>query len=78
MSRKEKGIKLSRIFQNLNIGDKVALVKNLSVTATFPARLNGKTGIIEAKKGNSYIVKIKDNNQEKLFVVKSTNLKKLK
>ena len=76
---REKGkMKFSRIFQNLKEGDKVALIRELSLKDSFPARMEGKTGFIEGRRGKAYIVKIRDYNEEKTFIVKPINLKKLK
>jgi len=76
---REKGkMKLSRIFQELKEGDRVALVRELSVKASFPKRIEGKTGTVEGKRGKAYIVKIKDYNEEKRFIVKPVHLKKIK
>ena len=77
--RKFKGkLKLSRMFQNLKQGDKVAIVRVTSEKFAFPKRFQGKTGQITSKKGKSYIVKIKDYRQEKLLTIKPQHLKKLK
>ena len=71
-------VKLSEYFKNLENGNKVAVVRELSQKANFPARIQGKTGIIEGKRGKSYIVKLLDNKQEKRFIIQAIHLKKLK
>jgi len=76
---REKGkIKLSRMFQELKSGDTVAIKRELAVPCNFPARIQGMTGIIDKKRGMSYIVKIKDLNKEKQYIIKSVHLLKLK
>ena len=76
---REKGkLKLSRIFQELKEGDRVAVVRELAEKASFPGRIEGKTGTIEERRGKAYIVKIKDYNQEKKFIIKPIHLRKLK
>ncbi len=76
---REKGkLKLSRYFQELNKGDGVSIVKELSLRSNFPERLRGKTGIVNGKVGNSIIVKLKDVNQEKRFLIEPIHLKKIK
>jgi len=71
-------LQLSRYFQILNIGDSVSIVKERSVKSTFPARIQGRTGTIEEKRGQVYLIKLKDQNKEKRFLVEPIHLKKLK
>jgi len=35
-------------------------------------------GIIKAKRGKSYVIKIKDQNKEKSFIIEPIHLKKIK
>jgi large subunit ribosomal protein L21e len=75
---RERGkTRLSKYFQALNIGDRVAVVKELSERAVFPNRIQGKTGIVSGKRGRAYIVKIKDIEKEKLFIINPIHLKKI-
>jgi len=75
----EKGkVKLSRYFQELKIGDKVSIIREASQKASFPERMQGKTGVIEEKRGKAYIVKLNDYNQEKRFIIQAIHLKKVK
>ena len=67
--RKKGKLQLSRYFQELNEGDFVAVVKESSVQAKFPERIQGRTGIIEGKRGRSYIIKIKDQEKEQKFLI---------
>ncbi len=82
MNRKmirEKGkVRLSEYFKELKAGDYVAIVKVPGNRANLPDRMQGKTGIVEAKRGKAYIVKIKDINQEKRYIIKPVNLKRIK
>jgi len=76
---KDKGkVKLSRMFQELKEGDRVAVHIELSEIASFPKRLQGKTGAVESARGKAYIVKIRDGNNLKRFIIKPIHLKKLK
>ena len=76
---REKGkLQLSKYFQELNNGDLVAIVKEPSVQAKFPERIQGRTGIVEGKRGMSYIIKIKDQEKEKKFLIAPIHLKKIK
>jgi large subunit ribosomal protein L21e len=77
--KKSKGKeKITKIFRNLKEGDRVAVVIEPSEKTGFPEKLQGRTGIIEGKRGKAYIVKIKDYNREKRFIIKPVHLKKLK
>ncbi len=71
-------LQLSRWFQELKKGDSVAIIKEPAVQSSFPTRLQGRTGLIEDRKGKAYIVKIKDQNKEKKFLIEPIHLKKIK
>ena len=71
-------LQLSRYFQELGKGDSVAVVRERSVNFSFPKRLQGRTGSIEEKRGKAYMVKIKDHNKEKKFLIEPIHLKKIK
>ena len=76
---REKGkLALSHVFKTLNIGDYIVLKAELGNVIPFPKRMQGRSGIIAAKRGNSYIVKVCDGNREKQYIVPSLHLKKLK
>lgn len=76
---REKGkIKLSEYFKQLKPGDRVSVKRELAIQSSFPKRLQGRAGIIEEKRGKAYIVKIKDLNKEKRFIIQAIHLKKLK
>jgi len=70
-------LQLSRYFQELNPGDRVAVVKEASVTSSFPKRLQGRTGNVKGKRGRLYIVKINDQKKEKEYLIGSIHLKKI-
>lgn len=71
-------LKLSRYFQELKEGDTVSVIREKSIKSSFPERLQGRTGFIESKRGRAYIIKIKDQNKEKRFIIEPIHLKKLK
>jgi len=71
-------LSLSRYFQEFREGDVVAVIKEKSVPSSIPKRLQGKTGVVESKRGRVYVVKIKDINKEKKFLIKAIHLKKIK
>ncbi len=76
---KNKGkIKLSRYFQDFEKGERVAVIRELALQPRFPQKLQGRTGIIEGKRGSSYILKIKDLNKEKTYIIHPAHLRRLK
>ena len=75
----EKGkIRLSKVFQEFQPGDKVALVRNLSMKGKFPKQFQGRTGIVEGKMGRSFVVKFLNGKFYKKLVIRPIHLKKLK
>ena len=70
-------LQLSRYFQELKKGDAVAVVREPAVQSSFPTRLQGKTGLVEEQRGKTYIIKIKDQNKEKRFLIEPIHLKKI-
>jgi len=76
---REKGkIRLSNYFQEFKQGERVAVVRELAVQPKFPKQLQGRSGVIESKRGTSYIVKIKDLNKEKTYIIHPVHLRRLK
>ena len=71
-------IQLSKYFQELEQGDKVAVVREPAIQSSFPKRLQGRTGVVETRQGKSFIVKIKDQNKEKTHIIEPIHLKKIK
>lgn len=75
---RERGkTKLSEYFKELKNGDTVAIVRDMGFPGSFPKRIQGRTGVIEARRGNAYIVRLQEFNQEKRFIVQAIHLKKL-
>lgn len=71
-------LQLSKYFQEFKEGDSVAVIREKSIKSSFPVRLQGRTGIVEVKRGKSYVVKIKDQAKEKRFIIEPIHLKKIK
>ena len=71
-------LQLSKYFQELSKGDSVAVIREQAVQSSFPVRLQGRTGVVEGKRGKSYVIKIKDQAKEKTFLINSIHLKKIK
>jgi len=76
---REKGkLKFSRIFQELKEGDRVAVKIEQAVKCNLPKRMEGRSGVVEGRRGKAYIVRIKDYDKEKRFIIAPIHLKKLK
>lgn len=71
-------LRFSTYFQKLKNGEKVAIIAEGSQKVNFPARMQGKTGTVDSKRGRSYVIKAKDNNKEKQFIIAPIHLKKIK
>jgi len=71
-------IPLSKYFQEFKEGNVVSVVKERSLATSFPERLQGRTGIVEGKRGKAFVVKIKDQEKEKRFIIGAIHLKKIK
>ncbi len=71
-------IPLSKYFKKYSDGDTVAIVKELGVRAAFPLRIVGKTGKIIGSRGTYKIVKLKDGNKVKMYIVHPIHLRAIK
>ena len=71
-------LQFSRYFQELKKGDFVAISREPAVQSSFPERLQGITGVVEARQGKVYIIKIKDGRKEKELLIEPIHLKKIK
>ena len=70
-------LQLSRYFQELKEGIRVAVVRERSIGGSFPKRIQGRTGIVEEKRGRSYMIKLKEQGKEKRFLIKPIHLKRI-
>ena len=73
-TRTKGKLQLSKYFQELKKGDYVAVIREPSVRSSFPSTLQGRTGVVEGKRGKACIVKFK----EKKFLIEPIHLKKIK
>ena len=64
-------------FQKYSEGDSVAVVRELSQPASFPKRIQGRTGKIKGKRKTAYIVEINDFEKRKTYLIKPVHLKKI-
>ena len=75
---RQKGkISFNRFFQKFGSGDSVAVVRELSISAGFPKRIQGRTGKVIEKRGSAYVVEIKDIEMKKFYIIKPIHLKKI-
>jgi large subunit ribosomal protein L21e len=77
-SREKGKLKLSRYFQELNEGDNVSVNEELALQPKFPKRLQGRTGVVIGKRGDAYLVRIRNQAKEKDFFILPVHLKKIK
>jgi ribosomal protein L21E len=70
-------LQLSRYFQEFNEGDIVTVSREISMKADFPARLQGRTGIVKKRKGKVYNIEIKDQEKNKMFLIAPIHLRKI-
>jgi ribosomal protein L21E len=76
---REKGkIQLSEYFKELKDGQKVAIVKEKSVSNNLPERVVGLVGLVVGSQGEYKIVELKDGNKTKRFIIHPIHLKILK
>jgi len=76
---RERGkLRFSRAFQSLNENDSVSVVIERAKQPSFPSQIQGRTGIVESKRGRCYVIKIKDLNKEKRYIINPIHLKKIK
>lgn len=71
-------LKLSNYFQEFKDGDRVTVIRELSVNPKFPKQIQGRSGIVAGKRGNSYIIKMKDIKKDKVYIIHPLHLRKLK
>lgn len=75
---KKKGkLELSKYFQEFKVGDKVAIVREHTLSPAFPKRFQGKTGVVKAERGNAYVLSVYDGGALKTFIINPSNLKKI-
>ncbi len=70
-------ISFSRAFQEFNAGDNVSVVIEKAKQPVFPKRIQGRCGIVEKKRGRSFVIKINDSGKEKKFIINPLHLKKI-
>ncbi len=78
-STRERGkIKMERYFQRFDKGDKVSVVRDVSIDANFPKRIQGRTGVVNGKIGRAYFIAIREKKGDKKYIIEPIHLKKIK
>jgi len=75
--RSKGKISFNRYFQKFNIGDSVAIVRELSEKFGYVRKLQGRTGKVIGKRGNAYHLEINDFDKKKKYLIKPVHLKKI-
>ena len=77
---RNKGLKsISKALQQFKQGESVNIVIDSAVHKGMPhIRFHGKTGKIEGKQGNCYVVGINDGKKHKSLVIRSEHLRRAK
>ncbi|MEM0127597.1 MAG: 50S ribosomal protein L21e [Thermoplasmatales archaeon] len=75
----EKGpLTVNRIVRKLEVGDRVAIDIEPSVHKGMPfKRFQGLTGIVEEKRGEAYLIGIKDQGKQKYVLSYPIHLKRV-
>ena len=70
-------ISFSRAFQDFKSGDRVSVVIEKTKPLGFPKRIQGRCGVVEERRGRSFIVSINDLEKNKKFIIDPSHLKKI-
>ena len=78
-STRERGkIKMERYFQRFENGDRVSIIRDVSISVNFPKRIQGRTGVVNGKIGRAYCVVIREKKGDKKYIIEPIHLKKIK
>lgn len=76
--REHGKIKLSNYFQEFEEGSRVTVIMEKALHPKFPKQIQGRTGVIVGRRGESYLIKMNDLNKEKMYIIHPVHLKKIK
>ena len=76
---RERGLSpITRALQQFEKGDKVSIIIDPSIHKGMPhRRYHGKTGDVEEKRGDAYVVKVKSGNAIKNIIVRPEHLRRV-
>lgn len=77
-SVRQKGLpSINVLLQKFDKGDRVHVKVNPSIHSAMPQkRFDGKTGVVTGKRGDCYLVKVKNIRAERIIIVHPAHLKK--
>ncbi len=75
--RNKGKLALSKYFKKIGDGSRVAIIPDLGIRASFPKRLKGLSGDVIGSRGKFKIIKLKDGNKGKTFIIHPIHLRKL-
>ena len=66
---------LSKVLQSYNEGDKVVVIIDSSVHKVMPhRRFHGRIGVVQAKRGRSYVIHVTQGDATKEIIVRPEHL----
>ena len=76
---RNRGLKsITRALQNFEKGEYVNIIIDSSIHKGMPhVRFHGKTGKIEGKQGDAYLVGINDGKKHKILIIKPEHLRRV-
>jgi len=75
---RERGLSpITRVFQKFEVGDKASVSLDPSMHKGMPhVRFHGKTGTVTEKRGDAYLLDIRDGGKMKKIIVRPEHLRK--
>lgn len=75
---RERGLSpITRVFQEFEVGDKASVSLDPSMHKGMPhVRFHGKTGTVTGKRGDAYLLDIRDGGKMKKIIVRPEHLRK--
>lgn len=75
---RDKGkISFTKYFQKFAPGERISVVRELSIPLGYSKRIQGRTGKVIEKRGAAYYVEISDLGKTKKYLIKPIHLKKI-
>lgn len=74
--RSKGKIKFREYFKKLKSGDTVSVVPSKEIARKFPKKLAGLTGVVTGFRGSYVLVKIKDKNKMKNYIIHPVHLRR--
>ncbi|MEM4605716.1 MAG: 50S ribosomal protein L21e, partial [Candidatus Pacearchaeota archaeon] len=71
-------ISLSEYFKSFNEGEKVSIVEEKSLKSNFPKRIIGRIGRVIGKRGEYFLIELKEGKKLKNYAIHPINLRRNK